>query len=290
MSDIVRQTITKKDAEKYLKKNVKNRKLSRKVYDNYTAAMNRGEWKLSPHPICFDVKGNLIDGQHRLTALIKSKMESLDFYVALNQEEDVFMILDTGKKRVASDVLGIEGFKSTVLLAAALKYLHLYDQGIEDERINATRYISTQQVLETVKNNPNIIESLNFIAALSVRKNSAIKIPEPSFLVFLHHIYKGVDAAKADSFMMKLSDGLGLNANDPVYLLRNIIIKDSGATFQMRSVEKRALIIKALNLYMKDKKISNLKWQQGRGGPRSDNSGNEVRKDPFPTVLSFPKD
>lgn len=52
--------------------NVKNRKLRVRTVDAFAADMRRGKWHTTHQGIAFDEAGNLLDGQHRLAAIVKS--------------------------------------------------------------------------------------------------------------------------------------------------------------------------------------------------------------------------
>jgi len=273
------RVITKKEAVKFLEKNDKNRKLSRHVVSNYASMINRGEWQLSIDPIAFDTNGRLINGQHRLSALIKSEAEELPFYVALNQDPSLFSVLDAGKKRGGGDVLSIQGFKNPTILASAAKFLTLYDQGVEDEDINKTRNISNSQVASALDINPDLSYSVDFV--MSVRRKHKFMV-EPSFVGFLHYVYSQVDAAKADTFVLKLGDGMGLQEQDAIAHLRKILINDLQSRKKMTLLEKRALIVKAFNYHMQDLKTKRFRWRV-----YNNENGELTRADKFPSILNF---
>ena len=58
--------------------------------------------------IAFDVNGVLVDGQHRLAAVIEADVP-VELTVFTEVGEGTFDVLDTGKRRTAADVLAIEG-------------------------------------------------------------------------------------------------------------------------------------------------------------------------------------
>jgi hypothetical protein len=63
-------TITPARAAELLAANSTNRPLSRAVVHGFAEAMRRGEWMVTHQGIAFDVHGVLVDGQHRLAAII----------------------------------------------------------------------------------------------------------------------------------------------------------------------------------------------------------------------------
>lgn len=93
--NIQKMTITKEVAAFWLTKNDKNRRLSDNRVLDYMRQMNDGLWLLAGDPIRFE--GNylrLLDGQHRLTAFIKSNLQTISFVVATGLNADAFLVID----------------------------------------------------------------------------------------------------------------------------------------------------------------------------------------------------
>lgn len=61
-------------AKIWLYQNKNNRSVRNQVVDNYAEQMKSGKWDLTGQGITFDENGDLIDGQHRLNAVIKADM------------------------------------------------------------------------------------------------------------------------------------------------------------------------------------------------------------------------
>jgi len=59
-------------ARRLLERNTHNRKLSEKVVQKYVAEIQADEWRITPAGIGFDDKGTLVDGQHRLHAIMRA--------------------------------------------------------------------------------------------------------------------------------------------------------------------------------------------------------------------------
>lgn len=97
--------VTPKLAEEILNKNEDNRPLRASHVTALAKAMKRGEWKLTHQAIAISPEGRLLDGQHRLWAVIESEV-SATMLVARNVPADTYDCLDIGKKRTISDVLG----------------------------------------------------------------------------------------------------------------------------------------------------------------------------------------
>ena len=59
-------------AQKWLERNIANRTLRPSRVQEYATAMTEGRWRYTADPIRFDSDGKLIDGQHRLMAVVRS--------------------------------------------------------------------------------------------------------------------------------------------------------------------------------------------------------------------------
>lgn len=86
--------VTPEIAGDWLKKNTFNRSVSMGVVKKYATDMATGKWRLNHQGIAFDNKGTLVDGQHRLLAIIESNVS-------------VPMLVTYGSDRVGIDELRV---------------------------------------------------------------------------------------------------------------------------------------------------------------------------------------
>mgnify|MGYP003335415932 FL=1 len=70
--DITVEVITPEQAHDYLLNNAKHRPIKEKKVAEYMAEMRDGQWKLNGKTVCFDSTGRLLNGQHRLSAVVRS--------------------------------------------------------------------------------------------------------------------------------------------------------------------------------------------------------------------------
>lgn len=112
--------ITPEIAIRYLAGNENNRKVSPGVVKQYCESVKRGEWRLNGESIKFDTDGNLLDGQHRLYAIIKAGI-GVRTLVTRGLDREVFVTIDIGKKRTASDCLGMIGIADYRNVASTIR-------------------------------------------------------------------------------------------------------------------------------------------------------------------------
>lgn len=108
--------VTPELASEWLKKNYKNRSLSHDRIKQYTLAMISGNWVLTHQGIAFDDAGNLLDGQHRLQAVVKSGVT-----VKMNVTFDVeriggIMEIDTGRARTYGNIMKMSDVTDRIYL------------------------------------------------------------------------------------------------------------------------------------------------------------------------------
>jgi hypothetical protein len=88
--------------------------------DYLAGCISRGEWLLTHQGIAFAPDGRLLDGQHRLMAIVKSGLP-VQIQVSMGVQPDTFDVIDTGSvKRSASDVLHVP-FATTAVAVMARK-------------------------------------------------------------------------------------------------------------------------------------------------------------------------
>ena len=94
--------------------------------------MRRGEWVLNGETIKIATDGTLLDGQHRLQAVVDSGV-TIETYVMRGMPPEVQDTVDTGRRRRLADVLAIEGHTDSHALGASLSMLHRFrtDQRID---------------------------------------------------------------------------------------------------------------------------------------------------------------
>jgi len=91
-------------AAKWLEGNTHNRALRQPVVNRYARDMKAGKWQLTHECIAFDPAGKLIDGQHRLWAVIEANVPCR-FMVATGVKDAVMGVINGGLTRSKSDQL-----------------------------------------------------------------------------------------------------------------------------------------------------------------------------------------
>lgn len=112
------ETIGPELAKTYLKNNTANRNVRRTHVKWLAGMMSRGQWKLTHQGIAFDLAGRLIDGQHRLMAIIEAGVP-VELVVTRGVETSGFYVCDLAVGRTAADVTGMPREEVEVLAVLA---------------------------------------------------------------------------------------------------------------------------------------------------------------------------
>lgn len=116
--------ITPEIAMEYLKLNMAcNRPINARRVKELTTDIQNGNWQLNGDTIRFNKKGELIDGQHRLTAIAKSGCTVMTG-VTRNIENDV-TIIDRGRIRSTSQVLQMGGLDKSLCSHSSIGMIKL---------------------------------------------------------------------------------------------------------------------------------------------------------------------
>ena len=105
----------------------KNRKLKPSKVRAYAKAMDLDQWMPSNDAMVIDWDGNVINLQHRGEAILKSGKPQLVLVVRGFPPES-FHVMDSGAKRTAADVYGIEGIDKPSLINPVVALVLSYQE------------------------------------------------------------------------------------------------------------------------------------------------------------------
>lgn len=101
--------VTPEIAEDWLTNcNVHNRKLIDSHVEYLANEIRAGRWRLTHQGIAFSANGVLLDGQHRLWAVVLAGMPAL-MRVFVNQPAETMSVIDTGQRRRNDQIITLTG-------------------------------------------------------------------------------------------------------------------------------------------------------------------------------------
>jgi len=263
------EVVTPELAADWLARPSRNRPMHEDTVHRYASAMQRGDWSLTGEGIKFDPRGRLVDGQHRLAAVVEGG-ESIRSLVVRGVEATAFDDMDSGRKRQMADVLRMHGYSSSHALAAAVLLIITYDWYGDFVTSRPGRVFPTRkQQLDILGQHPAIEESVRRAGRSGIRTLVASRAVPAA----LHYIVASVDADDAEAFFTLLESGENLQRGHPVYALRKRLIDNASSRTKLSANDIAALIAKAWNAYRSGREIVQLKWSPGGANP-----------EPFPVI------
>ncbi|MEI5672988.1 MULTISPECIES: hypothetical protein [unclassified Nocardioides] len=248
-------------AASWLQKNPNNRNLRRPVVDSYARDMEAGNWALNGETIKLDVDGRLLDGQHRLSAVIQADA-TVPMIVVRGMSPDVMPTVDAGAKRSYSDALKLAGEENTSTLAAVCRRAVMWERGM---RTNTGAIKPTPtEMSDFIDRHPEIRTSAELAARLASRES----LPA-SVYGLCHFLMAKLDAEQATWFLTRVSDGENLGANDPIKHLRDRITRLRVRGGRINETVGLALTIRAWNAHRSGQ--SRAKLQLPAGGLTNEN-------------------
>lgn len=244
-------------AARYLKRNLNNRPLSIAWANELSRRIKRNEWKLNGEAIKFSSDDYLLDGQHRLQAIIISGV-SVPVLVIRGVDRLSFDTMDQGKSRGAADILAINGEKNASVVAAAAKIVFLFKENKEAPVFN--NRVTPIQIEKTLVLYPEIRQS----ASIAEKTN---KILLPSVAAGLWVLFWQKDRELANEFFARLDDGAGLTKHHPIKTLRDRLIINSASIMRLRQKELCAFVIKAWNAVRVGKEMRICKFSEDEKFP-----------------------
>lgn len=239
------ELITPDVAEQLLKMNDNNRKVRVFRVSKYARAINLDDWGLTGQPIIIDWNGKLMDGQHRLMAVVETKA-SIWMLVVRGVDPKLMPLIDKGAARTAGDAFTWAGIQHANMSSAALRNLIAILQNKKALRDPMTiNSITDQELLDAYQLHETTI---TWAAPLSARVASAIKLPPAKYLTAMLLLrLDDCDPESIQSFTDQLVTGANLAEGSPILALRNWALNVKATKRSLRKDEVIIAVLKAWN-------------------------------------------
>lgn len=251
--------VTPEIAARWLRQNTRNRTIRQHLVDRFTRDMQAGEWHLDGAPIRFAPDGTLLDGQHRLTAIVSTGI-TVPIPVVRGIDPSAQAVMDTGAARTAADALSIDGRENASTLAATAALAIR----AETDRLDTTGQkgiVSHSEILRWIDENPDAPAACEFARKYS-RKTDAT----PSLVAYTYLILSRIDAGDAARFWVDAAEKVGLSAGDPVIALTNRFAEARRNRQSLTKREALSAIYRAWNYRRAGKPLHLVKIRSTSGG------------------------
>lgn len=211
--------VTPEMAAEWLKRNERNRKINPKHVSNLARAIAQGDWTLNGEAVKLSTQGQILDGQHRLEAIVEAGVGIFTLVVSdlpqMTQET-----MDQGRKRSFADALSMAGVPNATLVQAIARRAWMWDRG--NLRFSNTDAPSVQEQDHTLEKYPHIHRS----AELASRASTAYRPSRGAVTGTAHHLFIQIDPDQTAQFFASFASGLDLSKGHPVAALRQRLLND----------------------------------------------------------------
>lgn len=214
--------VTPEIASDWLGMNIRNRNVRQNVVDRL--ALDYADYH--PSPISRASDGTLLDGQHRMMAIVK-RQRGAWVLVVQNVDPSMQDIIDTGTPRSGSDVLALNGYINTNTLASAARICIAWEAAPLLTHLTGAGKIMPVDVLRYVQQHPELIEHVGEAISIAKRAPGLNQPPASRLAVCRVAIANAYGIAFADSFLRSLMLGVDISEGSVIYVTRTRLVSIS---------------------------------------------------------------
>lgn len=235
-----------------------NRPLNEQHVKRIAAQIIGGKWRFNGDTIKLSKDGAILDGQHRLWAIVEAKI-AVKTIVVSGVERDAFATIDTLRKpRSGADVLALSGAsRHRQYTSAALQWLLRWQRGTIESYKKPTNRIENSDIEMMYESNKGIERAVERVIKLRGLAN-------PSIVGFFYYILSNRNPELAERLVYTLENPAGIGLNDPFFRLRMYFTSDRGRKDPIMSI---ALMIKASNSAYFGHETKSLQWRSQGANP-----------------------
>lgn len=249
--------ITPEMAVNLLEHNTLNRPLNDQHVQRIARQIVDDKWRFNGDTIKIADTNDVLDGQHRLWAVIEAK-KPIETIIVRGIARDAFATIDTLRKpRSFADIVALNGSpRHRNYIASALTWLIRWQNGVIETYKAPQNRVENSDIEKAFAENPGIIRAVE-------EAHKARGVGSTAILAFLYYIILNRNEQLAERMIDTLADPAGIGVNDPFFRFRGYLTADhKRAKDALMTI---ALGIKAANAAREGRKIQTLSWKsQGK--------------------------
>ena len=238
-------------ANEYLKGNQGNRRQRTLWVKELADRMLNGKWVYNGDAIRFSKEGRLLDGQHRLEAVVIAGI-SVPMRIVRHLSESAFTTMDEHARRSTSDTLcrlGIGHRDIERIAATATKWWFNY----RDKTFGKEPRRSNHEYFAFVSSTKEIIYSATFVHELKCKGRLLPAGPA----AFLHYVAsRNSKKDEVEAFIRKLYIGNDLSDKNPILHLREILSSNQESRRKLCIRDRVLMVVKVWNSMQRGRPIS----------------------------------
>lgn len=221
-----------------------------------------GKWMLNGETVVVSENNQVLDGQHRLLAVIETGL-TVQMMIVYGASQDCFHTLDTGKSRNPGNTMHIAGVKNANNVAALIGFRWKYLKAeSRNGSLNMWERPTHGELVEYAKNNAQLVQNA---VACSQRIRKVLRGINASTIGGSYVVFsEKTNEEKCKEFFDSLATGKNLDENSSVLTLRNKLITSCVGSSSLKWQVKAAYIFMAYKKYIEQKPLILLRWTEGK--------------------------
>lgn len=246
------------------------RRISEKRVDTMSKDMTDGNWELNGETIKISTDGTVLDGQHRLWAIIKSGITVK--MLVVRGLSCVGQSIDRGQSRTVAQWLSHLGIPSASRVSSTVRSILSYQSGQWGKVHMNNVTITDSETIQFAKDNLEKIQD----ALGVVRQKSFYSLPTRATVAFIASgMAMPSECETLRWFFDTLHTGIAASENDAVFHLRNRWIKQT-ASSKLSPFMQRVLVTEAWNRTAKGLETTNRNMHFRFTGPHPQKAPSEI--------------
>jgi hypothetical protein len=260
-------TMTPQNAATLLANNPDNRPLRPYRVAALADAIRRGEWQTTHQGIAIAPDGRLLDGQHRLAAIVAAD-RAVPLLVSYDVPHTAYAVIDTGARRTAGDIGRAAGYNRDAMNAGRIIIAREQAPTSVWSGSNIYGQATPQQIIDRLDQwdhdtprLPDGRQGVNDVARLCAATASRMGRPGARSVLTAHWLlteWHTPDRHELymDMFIDRIGDGANLDHGDPRLTYRNW----ARAAPRLRAQEHLAKLTMTWNAHITGRPLKQLKW------------------------------
>lgn len=253
--------VTPQMAEEILLRNTVNRPLRSGVVEKYARDMRNGEWERNGEAVKIAEDGTLLDGQHRLWAVIESGVKHVELLVLSGLPMSAIRTIDTGTPRTYADYRRISGnaegraVKNPRMLQATARWLRWYENEWPALSLGKISYTNAE-LDETVEGHPGLVNAVDEAG----RTTKLRRLGYGQSIAGVYCLARESHPDLADRWLQQLETGEG-DSDSAAITLRERLIAAKLSGQKLTGMRAAVYIIKSWNAFAEGDPLKHYKWQ-----------------------------
>ena len=247
-------TITPPMAAIMLANNGANRKLNKRHVDFLADQIRSGKWQKNGQTIVIADDGTLMDGQHRLNAIVSANGPA-DIGLCTGAPRVAMPTIDNGKPRSSADVLTMANCRYATLVAASINLLYRFDnKSLATSGFSGGKKMPNSVVMPALKDIQARVD-LDWLAKIvhKTGRNTRMKVSNLFVAFYLIATKYGEDAVT--DFAGKINDG-GDYPKSPTLVMPQIVARIQASGRSVHRAYDLAMLLVGFDRWMKNEKMS----------------------------------